>query len=88
MRDGTKTKKRIDRTALGSHVWYYGKVYDPEGILSTIPAVATTLFGVFAGWLLISKLDAVEKVVRLLVRGALLAVAGYVWSWFFPFNNV
>ncbi len=77
----------IDRTVLGNHIWSYGKVYDPEGILSTIPALATTLFGVFAGWLLVSKLARVEKVARLLVRGVMLTAAGYVWSWFFPFNK-
>ena len=36
----------VDRVILGPHIWRQGKVYDPEGLLSTIPAVATTLFGV------------------------------------------
>src|SRR5690606_24017386 len=36
-----------------SHIWRAGKVYDPEGILSTVPAIATTLIGVLTGkWLL------------------------------------
>ena len=34
---------------LGPHIWRVGRVYDPEGILSTVPAIATTLFGVLAG---------------------------------------
>lgn len=42
----------VDRTVLGDHVWSLGVVYDPEGILSTLPALATTLLGVFAGLIL------------------------------------
>jgi predicted acyltransferase len=40
----------IDRLILGeNHIWRFGKVYDPEGILSTLPAIATTLSGVLTG---------------------------------------
>ncbi len=44
----------IDRIILTeSHIWRGGKVYDPEGILSTIPAIVTTISGVLTGtWLL------------------------------------
>ena len=44
----------VDRVILGeNHIWRFGKVFDPEGILSTLPAVATTLSGVLTGkWLL------------------------------------
>lgn len=43
----------LDRVILGvDHIWRAGKVFDPEGILSTLPAIATTLSGVLAGsWL-------------------------------------
>jgi len=43
----------MDRLILGeNHIWRFGKVYDPEGILSTLPAIATTLSGVLTGiWL-------------------------------------
>jgi predicted acyltransferase len=77
----------LDRTVLGDHLWLHAKVYDPEGILSTIPALATTLFGVFTGLLLVSKLKPEERLVRLFVRGSLLIVAGYAWGWFFPINK-
>lgn len=46
----------IDRAVLGKHLWVSSKVYDPEGLLSTLPALATTLIGVFAG-LLIRRRD-------------------------------
>ena len=77
----------VDRAVLGDHVWSQAKVYDPEGILSTVPALATTLFGVFTGLLLISRLEPVDKLARLFVRGTLLVAGGYVWSWFFPLNK-
>ncbi|MFM9903797.1 MAG: acyltransferase family protein [Pyrinomonadaceae bacterium] len=46
----------IDRMILTeAHIWRGGKVYDPEGILSTIPAIVTTISGVLTGtWLLSS----------------------------------
>ncbi len=50
----------IDRIILGeNHIWRFGKVYDPEGILSTIPAIATTISGVLAGRWLLSEPGAV-----------------------------
>ena len=44
----------LDRVILGvDHIWRAGKVFDPEGILSTIPAIVTTMSGVLAGtWLM------------------------------------
>jgi predicted acyltransferase len=44
----------IDRLIITEpHIWRFGKVYDPEGLLSTIPAIVTTISGVLAGtWLM------------------------------------
>jgi predicted acyltransferase len=77
----------IDRVVFGEHLWEGAKVYDPEGILSTLPALSTTLFGVFAGLLLIAARDPVEKVARLFVAGSLLVGIGSIWNWFFPINK-
>lgn len=77
----------LDRTVFGDHVWDQARVYDPEGLLSTLPALATTLFGVFAGLLLAARIGPLERVARLFVTGAVLAVAGFVWGWFFPINK-
>ena len=55
----------IDRFILGKHVWAQAKVYDPEGILSTIPALATTLIGVLTGSWLRTKNSSYEKVAGL-----------------------
>ncbi|MCP4896741.1 MAG: DUF1624 domain-containing protein [bacterium] len=77
----------LDRALLGEHVWRYAEVYDPEGILSTIPALATTLFGVFAGLLLVTACDPVKRVARLFVHGFWLVSVGFAWGWFFPINK-
>lgn len=77
----------IDRTVFGTHVWAAAKVYDPEGLLSTIPAIATTLFGVITGkWLRASR-SAYEKVAGLFVVGALCIFIGWAWHPFFPINK-
>jgi predicted acyltransferase len=77
----------VDRAVFGNHVWDQAGVYDPEGLLSTLPALATTLFGVFAGLLLAARMEPLERVARLLVSGSVLAVAGFVWGWLFPINK-
>ena len=77
----------VDRTVFGPHIWKQGKVYDPEGLLSTIPAIATTLFGVLTGqWLRTSKSQH-EKVTGLFVVGACCVVIGWCWNPFFPINK-
>ena len=77
----------IDRTVFGPHIWKQGRVYDPEGILSTIPAIATTLLGVLTGqWLRASK-SQYEKVTGLFVAGACCVVIGWCWNPFFPINK-
>ncbi len=76
----------LDRTIFGDHVWKRG-LYDPEGLLSTMPAVATALFGVAAGRVLSEGDDLAVKVATLLRRGALLMAAGACWGWFFPINK-
>ena len=77
----------VDRVIFGPHIWKQGKVYDPEGLLSTIPAIATALFGVLTGqWLRTSK-SQYEKVTGLFVAGAVCVVIGWCWNPFFPINK-
>jgi len=77
----------VDRVLLGPHIWRQGKVYDPEGLLSTIPAVATTLFGILTGHWLRSEHTRIEKVVGLFVAGIVCVVLGWSWNPFFPINK-
>jgi predicted acyltransferase len=77
----------VDRTLLGPHLWRASRVYDPEGILSTAPAVATVLVGVLAGQWVRSPRTARTKVIGLLLAGALGVVLGAEWGQWFPVNK-
>ncbi len=78
----------IDRTILGfNHIWKSAKVYDPEGILSTIPAISTALAGVLTGSWIKSDRSEFEKVGGLFFAGAICAVIGWCWNPFFPINK-
>jgi predicted acyltransferase len=76
----------LDRAVFGAHV-YRGGSYDPEGLLSTIPALATTLCGVVAGRVLAGAGGSEAKVAALLRLGAVWLLLGAVWSWFLPLNK-
>ncbi|HUS09579.1 MAG TPA: DUF5009 domain-containing protein [Pyrinomonadaceae bacterium] len=77
----------IDRVIFGPHIWKQGKVYDPEGLLSTIPALATTMFGVLTGQWLRTARSQYEKVAGLFAAGAVCVVIGWCWNPFFPINK-
>lgn len=77
----------LDRTVLGSHLWRSSRTWDPEGILSTIPAIGTTMLGVLAGRWLGTARPLFERLTGLFGTGALLMVAGFVWNWVFPINK-
>ncbi len=78
----------LDRIVFGvNHIWSLGKVYDPEGLLSTIPAISTALAGVLTGtWLKSNRSDA-EKTNGLYFFGTVLIVIGWIWNFFFPINK-
>lgn len=65
----------------------YAKYYDPEGLLSTIPSIATTLIGTLTGTLLLSRLSSCKKVVIMLAIGGLFLVFGWLWNLSFPINK-
>ena len=75
----------VDRALLGGHTWK--PQYDPEGLLSTIPAIATTLAGVLTGHVLGSRRTPHEKVSLMFVAGAAAVVGGWVWHAWFPINK-
>jgi predicted acyltransferase len=60
---------------------------DPEGIISTIPCIATTLMGVLTGrWLRLEKAQT-TKALGMLCAGILGMMAGYAWNPWFPINK-
>lgn len=77
----------VDRVVFGKHVWAQARVYDPEGLLSTIPAIATTLMGVLTGTWLRTERTRYEKAAGMFVVGAVCVAVGWVWNPFFPINK-
>ena len=78
----------LDRLILGRHIWKGGdKIFDPEGILSTLPAIATTLSGILTGHWLRQKREAMETIAGLFVAGAACVAVGWAWHWYFPYNK-
>lgn len=75
----------VDRLLMPGHLWT--PVYDPEGLLSTVPAIATTLLGVLAGQWMASRREHLEKVAGLFVAGAFAIIAGWAWGAWFPINK-
>lgn len=82
----------VDRVTVGpSHMWRFGTdaagkiAFDPEGLLGTLPALASVLLGVFAA--LAWQRDATKATRRIALGGALLATAGLVLAPWFPINK-
>ncbi|MFZ3358923.1 MAG: hypothetical protein WCA56_15835 [Xanthobacteraceae bacterium] len=73
----------LDRNYLPGRLWDVTR--DPEGLLSTLPAIGTCLLGVFAGLLLRdTRLSEQQKTQWLLAAGCVLLAAGYLWALQFP----
>ncbi|CUU02123.1 Predicted acyltransferase [Candidatus Thermokryptus mobilis] len=77
----------VDSLILKGHMWSVTKTWDPEGIISTIPAISTTLFGVLTGHWLRSKKSDVEKTLWLFIMGNLGLFIGAVWNAWLPINK-
>jgi predicted acyltransferase len=77
----------IDRTLMNGHLWSESKTWDPEGLLSTLPAIATALLGILAGEWLRSKRLGGRKAGGLLLAGVVLLVAGWAMHPYFPINK-
>jgi predicted acyltransferase len=68
----------LDRLLMSGHLWSQSKTWDPEGLLSTLPALASLLFGALAGrWLLLPR-ESAEKTAWLMVAGLACLAAGTV----------
>jgi predicted acyltransferase len=75
----------VDAVVFGPHTWKSG--WDPEGLLSTLPAIATTLCGAVAGERLRAPTSPARKFTELLAGGAAAAAAGFLWGRVFPVNK-
>jgi predicted acyltransferase len=76
----------IDQQVFGNHMWKEN--WDPEGLLSTFPAIGTTLIGIWTGRMLMSKQESeASRTLQFFVWGFILIIIGYAWSWLFPINK-
>lgn len=73
----------IDLNILGEHMWKDD--YDPEGLMSSLPAIATCISGILIGRLLTSNKSKLVK--RLIIISCTLLFMGYVWSIWFSLNK-
>jgi len=77
----------IDRAVMGGHLWSESKTWDPEGLLSTLPAIASLLIGILGGEWLRSDRGAGRKAIGLAAAGLVLLVAGRLLHPYFPINK-
>jgi predicted acyltransferase len=80
---------RFDRLLLGADHLYHGEhlSFDPEGILSTLPAIVNVLAGYFAGRLLQDRGRSYESLTRLLLAGGACIAVGVLWNGVFPIGK-
>jgi len=77
----------IDRIVLGAHNYQWTKTWDPEGIVSTLPAIATALFGILAGHVLRMKKTLPERTTILFFTGNVLIALGLICDVWLPINK-
>jgi len=80
---------KIDMWLMGPNHMYHGEgvPFDPEGWLSTLPAVVNVTFGYMVGKFIQEKGKTYEGLAKLLLLGSLLIVVGYFWDLSFPINK-
>ena len=80
---------KLDKLVLGDNHMYHGEgiAFDPEGILSTLPAIVNVLAGYFAGRFVREKGPNYEPIAKLMMLGAVALVVALCWSSVFPFNK-
>ncbi len=76
----------LDGMILSAH-HLYTPTFDPEGILSTLPAIASALIGNIIGIFLISSRTKKQKLQGMIAAGLILSIFGWVWGFIFPINK-
>ena len=84
---GNNLASWLDGRLLAGHMWAVTKRWDPEGILSTLPAISTTLSGVLAGMWLTTERAPRERATALIAAGAAAAATGSLWHLLMPINK-
>lgn len=84
---GTNLAAWLDNSVLNGHLWSVSKTWDPEGILSTLPAIGTGIVGMFIGQILNLPIAKTEIIKKLAISGVVLLISGLLWNTFFPINK-
>ncbi len=87
LEEGHNFASYVDGLVLTAHMWSVTKTWDPEGLISTLPAIVTTLFGILAGHLLRSSFPIKGKLARLIAFGLGLVAAGQGSNIWLPINK-
>ena len=82
---GINLESWLDRAVIPGS--FYEVTWDPEGLLSTFPALATAIIGMLIGRLLLTVQDQYRKLTYLFFIGFALLAAGELWSYVFPLNK-
>lgn len=77
----------VDRAVLGANHMYKDNGIDPEGLLSTIPAIAHVMLGFYIGKLFVAAKTIQDKIEILFIWGAILTFAGFLLSYGLPINK-
>ena len=77
----------IDRALFAGHLYAPAKTWDPEGLLSTLPAIASVLLGILCGEWIQSPRGSTQKTLGLLAAGAILMASGQLLHPVFPINK-
>lgn len=75
----------LDRILIPGRFWQV--TWDPEGFMSTFPAIVTGILGMLAGQIIIKLKDIYSKITWLFFFGFVLYLAGVIWSWNMPINK-
>lgn len=84
---GTNLAAWLDNVILNGHLWTVSKTWDPEGILSTLPAIGTGILGMWIGQILNLQINKIEIVKKLAITGIALILTGLLWNIIFPINK-
>jgi predicted acyltransferase len=80
---------KIDKAVIGAAHMYKGEgmLFDPEGLMSTLPAIVQVILGYIVGDYILKKGKTYEMVTGLFVAGVGLLLAGFCWDMVFPINK-
>ncbi|HTO93076.1 MAG TPA: DUF5009 domain-containing protein, partial [Bacteroidota bacterium] len=79
----------VDSNLLAGHTWVFAPTpgFDPEGIVSTLPAIVTTIFGVLTGYYLRADRSRETKTAEMFVAGYIMILIGVVADIWLPINK-